>query len=43
MKFLRYLSGICLLAFAGTAVGACPAVTVDDPKGVKAGKYPQQY
>ncbi len=43
MKFLRYLSGICLLAFAGTAMGACPAVTVDNPKGVKAGKYPQQY
>ncbi len=43
MKFLRYLSGICLLAFAGSAMGACPAVTVDDPKGVAGGKYPQQF
>jgi peptide/nickel transport system substrate-binding protein len=29
--------------FAGEALAACPAATVADPKGVPAGKYPQQY
>ena len=28
---------------AGLALANCPAVTVDDPMGVPAGKYPQQY
>ena len=28
---------------AGMALANCPAVTVDDPMGVAAGKYPQQY
>ena len=32
-----------LLSAANTAVAGCPAATVADMKGVKAGKYPQQY
>ena len=36
--------GAGLLAFAGASFAAdCPQVTVADMKGVKAGKYPQQY
>jgi peptide/nickel transport system substrate-binding protein len=29
--------------FAGNALANCPAVTVNDPMGVRDGKYPQQY
>ena len=32
-----------LLSVTNTAVAACPAATVADMKGVKAGKYPQQF
>jgi peptide/nickel transport system substrate-binding protein len=35
---------ILQLGLTGEALAAgCPAATVDDPKGVPAGKYPQQY
>ncbi len=38
------LLGAVGLAYAGTAVAAdCPAITVADMKGVKAGAFPQQY
>ncbi len=37
------LSSIFLLTTAGVAFADCPAVTVADPMGVPAGKYPQQY
>ncbi|MGJ8617984.1 MAG: ABC transporter substrate-binding protein [Sulfitobacter sp.] len=37
------LSSAALMAFAGTAMAACPAVTVADPMGVAAGAFPQQY
>ncbi len=43
MKFLRYVAAIGLMAIAGNATAACPAVTVADMKGVPAGKFPQQY
>ncbi len=43
MNFLRYVTAIGLMAIAGNAMAACPAVTVADMKGVPAGKYPQQY
>jgi peptide/nickel transport system substrate-binding protein len=44
MKKLIGLTGIGLMAMAGTALGAdCPAVTVADSKGVPAGAFPQQY
>jgi peptide/nickel transport system substrate-binding protein len=47
LKFLP-IAALALIAMqAGTATQAlaagCPAVTVDDPMGVAAGKYPQQY
>ena len=32
-----------LLSVTNTAVAACPSATVADMKGVKAGKYPQQF
>ena len=34
---------ILLLCSASTAFGGCPAATVADMKGVKSGKYPQQF
>ena len=34
---------ILLLTVANTVWAGCPASTVSDMKGVKAGKYPQQY
>lgn len=37
------LSGVAYLAFTGFALADCPAVTVADPMGIGAGKYPQQY
>lgn len=37
------LSGAALVALSGAAYAGCPAVTVADPMGVAAGKYPQQY
>ncbi len=37
------LSSAALTAFAGTAMAACPAVTVSDAMGVDAGAFPQQY
>lgn len=37
------LSGAALVALSGTAFAGCPAVTIADPMGVGAGKYPQQY
>ena len=37
------LSSAALTALAGTAMAACPAVTVADAMGVDAGAYPQQY
>ncbi len=37
------LSSAALAAFTGTALAACPAVTVSDPMGVAAGAFPQQY
>lgn len=37
------LSSAALTAFAGTAMAACPAVTVSDPMGVALGAFPQQY
>jgi len=38
------LTGVALFAFSGAAfAAACPAITVADPMGVAAGKYPQQY
>tara|TARA_R110002072_G_scaffold3472_13_gene25307 strand:+ start:605 stop:2644 length:2040 start_codon:yes stop_codon:yes gene_type:complete len=38
-----FLSSAALTAFAGTAMAACPAVTVSDAMGVAAGAFPQQY
>jgi peptide/nickel transport system substrate-binding protein len=43
MKILRLVTGLGLMAFAGSLWAACPAATVADMKGVPAGKYPQQY
>jgi peptide/nickel transport system substrate-binding protein len=43
MKIFKYLAAIGLLAMAGNAMAACPAVTVDNMQGVAVGKYPQQY
>ena len=47
MKHKKCLGGITaatfLLAFAGAAQSACPAITVADGMGVSAGAYPQQY
>ena len=37
------LSGVAVIALTGSAFAACPAVTVTDMKGVKAGAYPQQF
>ena len=37
------VSAFALAAMAGTAWAGCPAVTVADPQGVKAGAFPQQY
>ncbi|MEH6829613.1 MAG: ABC transporter substrate-binding protein, partial [Sulfitobacter sp.] len=37
------LSSAALTAIAGTAMAACPAVTVSDAMGVAAGAFPQQY
>lgn len=37
------LSAAALCLLAGAAQAACPAVTVADAKGVKAGAFPQQY
>jgi peptide/nickel transport system substrate-binding protein len=37
------LSSAAMTAFAGTAMAACPAVTVADAMGVAAGAFPQQY
>ena len=37
------LSSAALTAIAGTAMAACPAVTVSDAMGVDAGAFPQQY
>ncbi len=38
------LSGIAYFALTGMAAAqACPAITVADPQGIAAGKYPQQY
>ncbi|MGC1495742.1 MAG: ABC transporter substrate-binding protein [Sulfitobacter sp.] len=37
------LSSAALTALAGTAMAACPAVTVSDAMGVAAGAFPQQY
>lgn len=37
------LSSAALAAFTGTAMAACPAVTVSDPMGIAAGAFPQQY
>ena len=41
--FLKTLSGALLFACSASVMAACPAVTVSDPMGVPAGKYPQQY
>ncbi|WP_298863279.1 ABC transporter substrate-binding protein [uncultured Sulfitobacter sp.] len=37
------LSSAALTAIAGTAMAACPAVTVSDAMGIDAGAFPQQY
>jgi peptide/nickel transport system substrate-binding protein len=37
------LSSAALTAIAGSAMAACPAVTVSDAMGVAAGAFPQQY
>lgn len=37
------LAGIGACVFSGSAIAACPGVTVADMKGVSAGAYPQQY
>ena len=37
------LSGVAYFVLTGAALANCPAVTVADPMGVAAGKYPQQY
>ena len=38
-----FLSSVALTALAGTAMAACPAVTVSDPMGVAPGAFPQQF
>ncbi len=38
-----FLSGAALCLMAGSAMAACPAVTVGDMMGVGAGAFPQQY
>ncbi len=37
------ISAVALAAMAGTALAGCPAVTVANPQGVKAGAFPEQY
>ncbi|MCL5776263.1 ABC transporter substrate-binding protein [Limibaculum sp. FT325] len=37
------LGGVAWTLLAAAAQAACPAMTVEDMKGVAAGKYPQQY
>jgi peptide/nickel transport system substrate-binding protein len=37
------LTGAALLAMAGAALAACPAITLDFPQDVPAGRFPQQY
>ncbi len=37
------LSTAAMMAFGGTAMAACPAVTVSDQMGVAPGAFPQQY
>lgn len=41
MKRILLSSGLWLVA--GSAFASCPAVTIEDAKGVAAGAYPQQY
>ncbi len=43
MKIFKYLAAIGLMAIAGNAMAACPAITVENMQGVPAGQYPQQY
>ena len=38
-----FLSSVALTALAGTAMAACPAVTVSDPMGIAPGAFPQQF
>ena len=48
-KFWYHLAGVGLLSasllfsMGSSAFAKCPAATVTDMKGVKAGKYPQQF
>ena len=39
----RISSGAILFGYSAFSIVACPTVTVADPKGVVAGKYPQPY
>ena len=44
MWFGASITAIILLLYSvGTVVAGCPAATVLDMKGVKAGKFPQQF
>ena len=41
--FSRTITGALLFVSSASVMAACPALTVADPMGVAAGKYPQQY